>query len=114
MSRRDLSQQTPSLFDSLPPLVVTEEPAKIATEEPVKEEKGAPRLAKDFVRWCFGFGPGFRNSPDITNLRYWAQKSKLKLKPGDESRLLRESRELFDKRLEVLMKKPGDPVLDSS
>ena len=32
------------------------------------------------------FGNGFRNSPDITNLRYWAQKNQITIKDRNEVR----------------------------
>jgi hypothetical protein len=85
MSTRDLSQ-TPSLFDTPPP--------------PVPK---ASRLARDFVRWCCSFGEGFRNSPDVANLRYWARKNKLKMKERDEAEVLEFARPLFLKRVEQLM-----------
>ena len=68
---RELShdtQDTPTLFDAPPPAAVTQ--------------------AKDFVRWCWSFGTDFRNSPDIANLRYWAQKNKVKIKDRDEAEIL--------------------------
>ena len=80
MSTHDLSQHTPSLFDAAPP--------PEAVKEAVNEDKGTGDPSKDFVRWCFSLGSDFRNSPDITNLRFWAKNSKLKLKPADEDRLL--------------------------
>ncbi len=61
--------------------------------------------AKDFVRWCCSFGADFRNSPDITNLRYWAQKSKVKLKDGDVAEILETARPLFLKRIEQAVRK---------
>ena len=95
MSTRDLSHETPSLFDAhLPSFVETPE-----------EEKGAANPAKDFVRWCCSFGSDFRNSPDVTNLRYWARKNKLKFKERDEGSILETARPLFLKRVELLVKK---------
>jgi hypothetical protein len=83
---RDLSQETgPSLFDAPPP------------ESYVQ--------AKDFVRWCCSFGGEFRNSPDITNLRYWAQKNKVKIQERNEKEILESARPLFLKRIEQLVKK---------
>jgi len=61
--------------------------------------------AKDFVRWCCSFGPEFRNSPDITNLRYWARKNKVKIKEPDEENILNAARQLFIKRVEQAVKK---------
>ena len=71
---------SPSLFDALP--------------------SASYLHAKDFVRWCCSFGADFRNSPDRTNLRYWAQKNKIKLKGGDEAEILDIARPLFLKRIE--------------
>jgi hypothetical protein len=83
---RDLSQDvSPSLFDAPP--------------------SASYLHAKDFVRWCCGFGPDFRNSPDITNLRYWAQKNKLKFKDTDEIEILDAARPLFLKRIEQAVRK---------
>jgi hypothetical protein len=100
MSTHDLSQ-TPSLFDSPPPTA--------AVKEPVKEERGTVKLAKDFVRWCCSFGEDFRNSPDVTNLRYWARKSKLKMKERDEAEVLEFARPLFLKRIGQLTRKAETP-----
>jgi hypothetical protein len=86
---RELSQDTPTLFDAPPPVTVSQ--------------------AKDFVRWCCSFGDNFRNSPDIANLRYWAQKNKVKIKERDESEILQEARIAFLKRIEQLIRK-SDPV----
>jgi hypothetical protein len=84
----DLSQSqdlSPSLFDAPPPLSYLH--------------------AKDFVRWCCSFGSSFRNSPDITNLRYWAQKNKIKIKERDEADILDTARPLFMKRVEQAVRK---------
>ncbi len=105
MSTQDLSQHTPSLFDAAPPLE--------AVNKTADEEKGTGDPSKDFVRWCFSLGSDFRNSPDITNLRSWAKKAKLKLKPADEDRLLEESRQLFGKRLELHLKN-SRPISESN
>ena len=82
---RDLSQDAPSLFDAPP------SPSYLH--------------AREFVRWCCSFGTDFRNSPDIANLRYWAHKSKTKIKDRDEAEVLETARSLFLKRLEQLMRK---------
>ena len=82
---RELNQDTPSLFDAPPPPAVSH--------------------ARDFVRWCCSLGDEFRNSPDITNLRYWARKNKLKFKEREEDEILQVARPLFLKRLEQLVKK---------
>ena len=61
--------------------------------------------AKEFVRWCCSLGTDFRNSPDVTNLRYWAHKNKIKIKEPDESEILETARPLFLKRIEQGIKK---------
>lgn len=82
---RDLAQESPSLFDAPP----------------------APSYlhAKEFVRWCCSFGAEFRNSPDLTNLRYWAQKNEVKIKAGSEREILDTARPMFLKRIEQFVKK---------
>jgi hypothetical protein len=89
LSMRELSQDTPTLFDAPPPATVLQ--------------------AKDFVRWCCSFGTNFRNSPDIGNLRYWAQKNKVKIKQRDEIEILQAARAAFRKRIEQLTRK-SEPV----
>jgi hypothetical protein len=96
----------PSLFDSptaVPPLP--------ATEEVSREENRSEKLARDFVKWCFSFGNGFRNSPDVSNLRAWAHKTHLKLNQSDEGATLTEARRLYLKRIEQMMKKSDAPIL---
>lgn len=56
--------------------------------------------AKEFVRWCCSFGSDFRNSPDVTNLRYWAQKNEVKIDQPDEREILEASRTIYLKRIE--------------
>ena len=104
MSTRDLPQQTPLVFDTPPPVARSPE-----SPRELKDEKGTDRLAKDFVRWCCSFGAEFRNSPDITNLRYWIRKNKLKIKERQEAELLESARPLFSKRIEQLMRKSEVP-----
>jgi len=82
---RELSQDTPTLFDPPPPITVTH--------------------AKDFVRWCCSFGNSFRNSPDVANLRYWAKKNKVTIKEREESEILEAARAAFLKRIEQLTRK---------
>jgi len=83
---RDLLQDTaPSLFDAPPP------PAYL--------------YAKDFVRWCCSFGAGFRNSPDVANLRYWLRKNEIKIKEREELEILDTARPLFSKRIEQSVRK---------
>lgn len=79
------TQEMPSLFDAPPPVTVSH--------------------AKDFVRWCCSMGADFRNSPDITNLRYWAQKNKVKIKDREEAIVLETARQLYLKRIEQLTRK---------
>jgi hypothetical protein len=55
--------------------------------------------AKEFVAWCCGFGSAFRNSPDVTNLRYWAQKKKIEIAQREERAILDAARPLFEKRV---------------
>src|SRR4030095_6075130 len=99
MSTPDVPHKTPSLFDA--PLAVRVPDVL----EPAWNEKGTEKLAKDFVRWCFSFGNDFRNSPDVTNLRYWAQKTKSKIGESDEAEILGTARLLFFKRIEQLTRK---------
>ena len=99
MSTRDVSHETPLLFDKLPPAAIPN------VLEVGKDEKGTDKLAKDFVRWCFSFGHDFRNSPDVTNLRYWAQKTESKVTDNEESEILEIARPLFFKRIGQLTRK---------
>ncbi|PYS39280.1 MAG: hypothetical protein DMG14_14585 [Acidobacteria bacterium] len=83
---RDLSHDAPlSLFDAPPPATYLH--------------------AKEFVRWCCSFGPGFRNSPDLTNLRYWAHKNKTKISERDQTEILDAARPLFLRRIEQAIRK---------
>jgi hypothetical protein len=63
------------------------------------------KLAKEFVRWCCSFGTDFRNSPDITNLRFWLQKTKLKLKEKQEIEILNTASSAFLKQIEQHVRK---------
>lgn len=99
MSTRDVSQETPSLFDAPPPAAIP------GILEATKDEKGTDKLAKDFVRWCFSFGATFRNSPDVTNLRYWAQKTTSTMKDSEEAEILATARPLFFKSVEQFTRK---------
>jgi len=96
---RDLPQDTPSLFDAPLPTSVRD------VLEPSWNEKGLDKLAKDFVRWCFSFGGDFRNSPDVTNLRYWLQKTKSKIDESEEPQILAIAQPLFFKRIDQLTRK---------
>jgi len=83
---RDLTQDSsPSLFDAPPPESYLH--------------------AKEFVRWCCSFGTSFRNSPDAANLRYWAHKTRIRIKERDEIEILDTARSLFLKRLEQAVQK---------
>jgi hypothetical protein len=85
-SMRELTQESvPSLFDAPP--------------------SESYLHAKEFVRWCCSFGADFRNSPDVTNLRYWSQKSKIKIKERDEAEILDTARSMFQKRIEQAIRK---------
>jgi hypothetical protein len=96
----------PSLFD-VPVAAALQQ----APEAPPREESRAEDLAKEFIRWCFSFGRDFRNSPDLINIRNWAQKTRLKLSDAEETQLLLEARRLYLRRIEQLMKKVETPVL---
>ena len=61
--------------------------------------------AKDFVRWCCSFGSDFRNSPDMTNLRYWARKNKVHIEERELAEVLDTARPLFLKRIEQALRK---------
>ena len=87
---RDLSQDAPSLFDAPPSTSYLQ--------------------AKEFVRWCCSFGSDFRNSPDITNLRYWTQKNKVQIKNGDEAEILEAARTVFLKRIEQMTRRAQPPL----
>jgi hypothetical protein len=83
---RDLLQTpSPSLFDAPPPVCYVH--------------------AKEFVRWCCGFGAQFRNSPDLANLRYWARKNAIQISDQDESEILDTARPLFSRRVEQAVRK---------
>ena len=82
---REFTQEAPSLFDAPPPASYV--------------------YAKDFVRWCCSFGPDFRNSPDVTNLRYWARKNFVEIKDHDEAEILDAASSMFLKRVEQTVRK---------
>jgi len=86
---RELYQDTPTLFYAPPPPNIAH--------------------AKAFVRWCCSFGTNFRNSPDITNLRYWARKNKVQIKASDEAEILEAARAAFLKRIEQMSRKSELP-----
>lgn len=80
----------------------------LSAPPPPKDDKrplqGTEQLAGEFVRWCCSFGADFRNSPDITNLRFWTQKTKLKLKEKEELAILDAACPEFAKQIEHLMR----------
>ena len=83
---RELFQDpSPSLFDAPPP--------------------DSYLHAKEFVRWCCSFGAAFRNSPDITNLRFWAQKQKIKIQDREQAEILDTARSMLLKRIEQAVRK---------
>jgi hypothetical protein len=82
---QEVSQDGPSLFDAPPP--------------------ASYEQAKEFVRWCCSFGTAFRNSPDVTNLRFWALKNDVQIKPGTENEILETARPLFLKRIDQFIRK---------
>jgi hypothetical protein len=92
---------TPSLF---PELLSGNEPVTAVEETPER-----PDLAPGFVRWCWSFGGDFRNSPDITNLRFWLQKVKATPSPNEEEEILEEARRLFLKKVEQAVRKADVP-----
>ena len=96
----------PSLFESTAPI-----PPVVPVDTTPREEKRTDKLAKDFVKWCFSFGAEFRNSPDIINLHTWMGKTHLKLKDAEENEILFESRRLYLKRIDQMMKKADGPML---
>jgi hypothetical protein len=82
---RDLSVDAPSLFDAPP--------------------SASYLNAKEFVRWCCSFGTDFRNSPDVSNLRYWAQKNKITISGSEEGEVLDTARSIYSKRIEQSVRK---------
>ena len=83
---RELTQEiSPSLFDAPPPASYLQ--------------------AKDFVRWCCSFGADFRNSPDVTNLRFWAKKANVTIHKSEEEEVLSTARSLFLRRVEQSVRK---------
>jgi hypothetical protein len=93
--RNLVTTDTPNLFS---PELVSAGPA--TTEQPIREETTPYRIARDFVKWCFGFGPDFRNSPDATNFRYWVHKTKVEMAEIEENEVLSEARRIYMKRVE--------------
>ena len=76
-----------------------------AQEPVVTEDSSSGILARDFVQWCWGVGDGFHNSPDITNLQYWLQKSGSSQSRVQEDEILVEARRLFLKKVAQAVRK---------
>ena len=95
-----------NLIDNLSSLFPAEGVLASATA-PVEsaDDKKSERVAKEFVKWCWGFGADFRNSPDITNLRFWIRKVNLKVKDSEIEEIQNEARRLFGKKMDQLMRK---------
>jgi hypothetical protein len=98
--RNDSLIGTPSLFT--PELLTGGE-----LETPQDSTQGAS--AREFVRWCWNVGSDFRNSPDITNLRYWLQKKGAQTTPSEEDDILVEARRIFLKKVEQAVRKADVP-----
>lgn len=86
---RSASVDTPNLFD----------PANLA------EKPQTMVLAEDFVRWCWSVGSDFRNSPDLTNLRFWLSKSDIHPSPSESGDILAEARRLSLERTALAVRK---------
>jgi hypothetical protein len=71
----------------------------------VSPESTSGALARDFVRWCWGVADDFHNSPDITNLQFWLQKSEGKATRVEEDEILAEARRLYLKKVEQSVRK---------
>ena len=76
---------------------------------PQSAEKSPEFLARDFVRWCWSFGNEFRNSPDITNLRFWLRRGKVSPSSDEEEEILAEARRLFLKKVALAVRKADVP-----
>jgi len=74
-------------------------------EPAVSAESSSALLARDFVQWCWGVGDDFHNSPDITNLQFWLQKSHINQSQAKEDEILVEARRLFLKKVEQAVRK---------
>jgi hypothetical protein len=94
--------ETPNLFS---PDLMSEAPAV----EEQRLESEPLRMAREFVRWCWSFGSDFRNSPDITNLRFWQQKTGASWPRQEDDEVLAEARRLFMKKLEQAVRKADVP-----
>ena len=100
---RNLSTNSPSLF--APEVAAA---GVVEAVEPPREkqiERHSEAIAREFIKWCCGFGADFRNSPDLANLRFWCENTKLKLKDDEKEEVLAFARRLFSKKLEQLTRK---------
>lgn len=79
------------------------------TEPSVSADSNSGTLARDFVRWCWGVGDGFHNSPDGTNLRFWLEKSQGSATRVEEDQILVEARRLYLKKVEQAVRKADVP-----
>lgn len=61
----------------------------------------AMNYAEEFADWCGSFGPGFRNSPDKINFRFWAEKELVFVSDKTEASILNESKILLAERLDM-------------
>ncbi|HEX4998414.1 MAG TPA: hypothetical protein VFY29_09315 [Terriglobia bacterium] len=93
---REPAVESPNLFDLVPDPGVVSEPAAAG---------GSLGVAGDFVRWLFSFGADFRNSPDMTNLRFWLRQQRMDVQGNDEQEIIGRARLLFAKRLEKTLRK---------
>jgi hypothetical protein len=98
--RNITSVDPPNLFT--PNLVTDVQPA-------VSPESTSGSLARDFVRWCWGVSEDFHNSPDISNLQFWLQKSKGQATRVEEDEILVEARRLYLKKVEQSVRKADVP-----
>jgi hypothetical protein len=95
---REQIVESPSLFDGLP----EEGAAESAARSP-------ERVARDFVRWLFSFGKDFRNSPDLTNLRFWLRRQNFDVGNEEEQEIAAVARVLFSKKLSETLRKADPP-----
>jgi hypothetical protein len=98
---RNLSNDLPNLFTGDMPLAALQ--AESTREK--ETDRRPEQVAREFVKWCCGFGADFRNSPDLANLRFWCQKTKIKLKDVEQDAVLAEARRLFAKKVELITRK---------
>jgi hypothetical protein len=102
--RHAVRVETPSLFP--PELIEQHESLETIDERPGKSSES---VARDFIGWCWSFGSGFHNSPDITNLRFWMQKEKISVSASEEVEVLAEASRLFLKKVAQAVRKADVP-----